>query len=110
MTAPKSGPPALFPEPTWLSTFGPAVAQVLPVAVEIVLAGMQTRANIRTAVQAVEAGHALRMEACDYLEYVLQRYGRAMSPEVRDVYFIRLLELTNPDYYQLPWNRLLPGR
>jgi hypothetical protein len=99
------GPPGPPFEPSWLATLGPAVAEALPMALEVVLTGMRTRANVRTAVQAIEAGHALRSEACDYLEYLLQRYGRAMSPDVRDAYFIRLLELTDPAYYQLPWNR-----
>ena len=110
MTVAKGGPPAPLPGPPWIAVLAPAIAQSLPEAVEIILTGMQTRANIRTAVQAVEAGHAIRMEACDYLEHVLQRYGRAMTPEVRDAYFIRLLELMDPASYGLPWTRLLPGR
>jgi len=85
-------------------------AQVLPFAIETILKGMTTRANIRLAVRAVETSHLLRMQGFDHLEHVLRRYGPIMSPEVREAYLVRLLELTDPRFYELPIYEVQNGR
>ena len=108
MTVTRSGPPAPLPGTTWLSTFGPAIAQALPSAVEIVLDGMRTRANIRAAVSAIEASHDLRMEAANFIEGTLSRYGAFMSQEVRDEYLLAFLRLMDASHYVIPWGNILP--
>ena len=78
-------------------------------AIHIVVDGMRTRANIRTAVRAIEANHDLRMEATDYILGVLDRHGGQMSPELRDSYLVTVLRVLDAGFYVMPWERLLPG-
>ncbi|MDI7266807.1 MAG: hypothetical protein QME96_02285 [Myxococcota bacterium] len=86
------------------------IAQALPTCLEILVDGHRTRANIRTAVGAISASHYLRSRSFDELVEILDRWGHEMSPDVRDAYFMRMLDLYYPGHYYLPWERLLPGR
>jgi hypothetical protein len=88
----------------------PAIAQALPACLEILADGHRTRANIRTAIEAISASHYLRSRSFDELVEILDRWGHEMSPDVRDAYFMRMLDLYDPHHYYLPWKRLLPGR
>jgi len=93
-----------------LADLSPVLARALPACLPIILDGMRTRANIRTAVRAVEANHDLRMEAADYIVGVLERHGRQMSPELRDSYLVAVLRLLDAGFYVVPWEHLLGGR
>ena len=93
-----------------LADLSPALARALPVCLPIVLQGMQVRANIRTAVRAVEANHDLRMEAADYVLDILDRHGGQMSQDLRDAYLVAVLRLLDAGFYVMPWESLLPGR
>jgi hypothetical protein len=92
------------------SPFGLAIAAALPDVLTIIADGMRTRANIRTAVQAIAAGHHLRLEAVDFIEGTVERYAGAMSPELRDAYFVALLRLLDASFYVVPWDNILPRR
>jgi hypothetical protein len=110
MPGQKTGSPVLADEPSLLRLFAPALAQALPVVAEIVADGWRTRHAIRTAVRAIAASHELRMEAVDFVEGTLNRYGVIMSPELRDAYLTAVLRLADASFYVLPWNNILPPR
>ncbi|MBN1772552.1 MAG: hypothetical protein JXB32_14880 [Deltaproteobacteria bacterium] len=93
-----------------LARLSPALAQALATCLPLVLRGMQVRAGIRTAVRAVEASHELRMEALEFLDATLERHSATMSRELREAYLGAMLQLCDPRFYVLPWERLLPER
>lgn len=103
---PGPSPPLSPAAASLLSSLSPALVQALPA----VLRGMQTRANIRTTVRAIEASHELRMEALGFLDATLDRHGGVMSQDLRDAYLMAMLQLCDPGFYVIPWERLLPGR
>lgn len=87
-----------------------AVAEALPRCIEIVLQGRQVRANIETAVRAIEVSHGLRLEAVVELERMIIRYHRLMPPDLLDAYFAGILRLLDAEHYAVPWAALLPRR
>jgi hypothetical protein len=92
------------------SALGLAVAEALPRCLEIVLEGRQVRANIEMAVRAIEVSHELRLRAVDELERMLTTYFAAMTPAVRNEFFLAISRLLADEHYALPWGKLLPGR
>ncbi|MBI5486503.1 MAG: hypothetical protein HY905_04145 [Deltaproteobacteria bacterium] len=107
MPPPRLPPSTSFPG---YSPFALAVASALPDVLTIIADGMRTRANIRTAVQAITAGHYLRFESADFIEETLHRYGPIMSSAMIDAYLLQLLRLMDPTFYIVPWSQLLPRR
>ena len=90
---------------------GPAAAaaalEALPRVLEILAEGHRTRSSIRAASAAMGASHDLRMMTIDEIRALLRDHLEDMSHEVRQACFMRILELTDPGFYQLPWDRLL---
>ncbi|MBI4917368.1 MAG: hypothetical protein HY825_16130 [Acidobacteria bacterium] len=106
-------PPKLPPSdplaPWWAgSPVAVAAVDALGRCLERIVAGAETRAAIVTAVNAIEISHLTRLEAVAVLEAVLRRYIGIMDPEVRVLFFARMIDLLDPRYYVLPWDRLLP--
>lgn len=104
------GPGSPFVLPSAGSALTIAVAEALPRCLEIVLQGRQVRANIETAVRAIEVGHGLRLEAVAELERMIMRYHRVMSPDLLDAYLAGILQLLDAEHYVVPWAALLPRR
>ena len=100
--------PASTPSPGLGPAAAAAAIEALPRVLEIVADGYRTRSNIRAAVTAMSAAHDLRMMNVDEIRSLLRDHIHDMSYEVRQACFIRILELTHPSLYQLPWDRLLP--
>ena len=105
------GPKSDLPVPVSVgSALGLVAAEALPRVLEILADGHSLRANIETAVRAVEVSHGLRMQAVGELEMVLRRYLHLMPADVADAYFSAILRLLDGGHYAVPWGRLLPRR
>lgn len=100
-----------LPAPTATPKLASAIAvtalEALPSTIEILADGYRTRSNIRATVAAMTAAHELRMMNVDEIRALLRDHIDDMSFEVRQACFLRILELTSPSHYDLPYEHLL---